>query len=127
MLKQEANTKILLWLDDYRNPFENDYEWLKYYSPWDITQVPTSIVWCKDYDEFEKAINSFGFPDGICFDHDLGDGKSGYDCAKLMVEKCLDNNVPFPPYNIQSANPVGRLNIQSLIENYNSHFDSVNF
>jgi len=65
----------------------------------------------------------YGLPDGICFDHDLGlEGstveKNGYDCAKWLVEYCLDMDKNFPPYAIQSANPVGKENIDKLLKSF---------
>lgn len=45
--------------------------------------------------------------------------KTGYDCAKWLVEYCINNNKSLPKYAIQSANPVGRENINSLLTNFN--------
>ena len=128
--------KTLLWLDDIRDPFKDD--WLVF-SP--IT--PDKVVWVKKYHEFVDWIIENGLPDAICFDHDLGmevalearangmskrksrtlkkEEKTGYDCAKWLVEYCMDNNKPLPLYNIQSANPVGKDNINSLLKNYLKH------
>lgn len=129
--------KTLLWLDDIRNPLEND--WLVF-SP---IEQPFNIVWVKSYNEFKVYISNNGLPDAICFDHDLGmdvainaraaglsKRKSrklkqmeltGFDCAKWLVDYCIDNDKPLPLYNIQSANPVGKANIQSLLENFKKH------
>lgn len=131
--------KTLLWLDDLRNPLEGD--WLSY-SP---IEKPF-CVWVKSYDEFVYWIKKNGLPDAICFDHDLGmevalearakgmskrksrllkkEEKTGYDCAKWLVEYCLDNNLRLPLYNIQSANPVGKANIDGLLKSFNK---KVNF
>jgi hypothetical protein len=124
----------LLWLDDYRNPFEND--WLNF-SP--IPQ-PFTIIWVKSYKQFVDYIYDNGLPTAICFDHDLGlevaikareKGmskrasrklkqleKTGFDCAKFLVDYCIDNQLDLPKWNIQSANPVGKENINSLLLNY---------
>lgn len=131
--------KVLLWLDDCRDPMEDD--WLNF-SPIgkDIT-----TVWVKSYDEFTKWITENGLPTAICFDHDLGEDvaigrvkkgmskrqarilkretMSGMDCAKWLVEYCYENKQPLPVYNIQSANPVGRENIDSLLKNYIKHVE----
>ena len=104
--------KKLLWLDDYRNPFEND--WIVF-SPID---KPFDVIWIKSYSEFVNWIQQNGLPDGICFDHDLGEEKTGYDCAKWLVEYCLDNKQRPPKYNIQSANPVGKENISGLFKSF---------
>lgn len=131
----------LLWLDDIRNPFENN--WLVF-SPIEHTEV----IWVKSYNEFKDWIEENGLPEGICFDHDLGldevhekksmskrslkkfrktpEYKTGFDCAKYLVEYCLDRNIMIPKYNIQSANQVGKENIDSLLKNYIRHYSKVN-
>jgi hypothetical protein len=121
--------KTLLWLDDARDPNTND--WLNF-SP---IERPFHVVWVKSYDEFVSFINENGLPDGICFDHDLADikeiegsnlviasdwcqEKTGYDCAKWLVSYCLDHSLPLPKYNIQSANPIGKENIDKLLKQF---------
>jgi hypothetical protein len=125
--------KTLLWLDDIRDPLQDD--WLVF-SP--IT--PTEVVWVKSYQQFVDWIIKNGLPEAICFDHDLGmevalaaraegmskrksrvlkqQEKTGFDCAKWLVDYCLDTDKPLPLYNIQSANPVGKENIDSLLKNF---------
>jgi len=131
-MKEEI--KFLLWLDDIRNPLEGD--WLKF-SPID---PPYTTVWVKSYSEFVQQIKKNGLPDAICFDHDLGMTaalearakglskrksrelkkleKTGYDCAKWLVEYCMDKNLPLPKYSSQSFNPIGRENILELLDNF---------
>lgn len=121
--------KTLLWLDDIRNPFEF-YEtsdgvkgWLSY-SP---ISHPFTVVWVKSYEEFVSFIEINGLPDAICFDHDLGISdtgkeKTGYDCAKWLVEYCLEHKKQLPLWNVQSANPVGKDNINGLLFNYEKHY-----
>lgn len=111
----------LLWLDDYRNPNENDY--LKF-SP---IGSNVEVIWVINYGEFVKWITINGLPDAICFDHDLGEEKTGYDCAKWLVEYCQSIRSCTPLYNIQSANPVGKENIRTLLSNFNSFLESENF
>ena len=101
--------KKLLWLDDFRNPADyltGDYD----------------ITWVKNYDEFYTQINEHGLPDIICFDHDLGEEKTGYDCAKFVVDYCMEHDLDIPAYNIQSSNPVGKENIQHLMDNYHKFY-----
>ncbi len=125
--------KTLIWLDDIRNPLEND--WLVF-SP---IEQPYEVHWLKTYNEFIDWITINGLPTAICYDHDLSDfqamkngypelmedvpnpenEKTGMDCAKWLVEYCLDNNLKIPLYNIQSANPVGKDNIDGLLKNFN--------
>ena len=127
----------LLWLDDTRDPLKDD--WLRY-SP---IEKPFDCIWVKSYNEFVDWIKQNGLPDAICFDHDLGmevalearakgmskrksrllkkEEKTGYDCTKWLVEYCLDNKLKLPLYNIQSANPVGKENINGLMLSFNKH------
>ena len=80
------------------------------------------VVWVKDYDEFVSWIEENGLPDGINFDHDIAHHeKTGMDCAKWLVEYCMDNNKKLPKFKSHSANPVGRDNIENLLKNYEKH------
>lgn len=108
--------KILLWLDDARNPFEND--WLVF-SP---IGKDVTVKWVKTQMEFQDYIMIYGLPDAICFDHDLGTNNGdGYDCAKWLVKYCLLHDKELPLYSVQSANPVGKENIISYLENFKKH------
>lgn len=97
--------KKLLWLDDFRNP--SDYV---------VGDYDISLV--KSYAEFCKFITDNGLPDIVCFDHDLGEEKSGYDCAKFLVNYCQEHNLDIPEFDIQSTNSVGKENIRSLMNNW---------
>lgn len=129
--------KILLFLDDYRNPFNKEHDWLVF-SP---IGKDARTIWVKSYDAFVKWITLNGMPDGICFDHDLGHEhygiectseaweeyyaadleKTGYDAAKWLCEYADKTGVEIPPYVVHSANPVGRKNIQIYIENFKKY------
>lgn len=61
--------KILLWLDDIRDPFEDNNKWLVF-SPIPLDEI-SEVIWVKSYNEFVNYINNYGVPAGICFDHDL--------------------------------------------------------
>ena len=103
--------KRLLWLDDFRNPADyvtGDYD----------------ITWVKNYDEFCSFINEHCLPDIICFDHDLGEEKTGYDCAKFVVDYCQQHNLDIPQYDIQSSNIVGKDNIRSIMNNWHRVFSA---
>lgn len=134
-------TKTLLWLDDCRNPHEDD--WLVF-SP---IGRDVNVVWVKSYFDFTSWIKKHGLPDGICFDHDLGkeleinllrkgankklarqlkaEEKTGYDAAKWLTEYCMKHKKLLPVYAIQSANSVGRENIYTYLENYKKHVELV--
>lgn len=121
----------LLWLDDYRDPLDQNVDWM-IFSP---IGRDVDIVWVKSYDEFCTYLDNNPMPDGICFDHDLGDEqsyvnisaneitheKTGYSAAKYLVEKCIGTHTRLPKFNSQSSNPVGRENIISYLNNFIKH------
>lgn len=128
----------VLFLDDERNP--DTVTWAEF--PRDEL---TFIV--RNYEAFVKQVTISGLPMFVCFDHDLADQhyeamlreankdpvsllngiadygpiKTGYDCAKWLVEYCEKNNKKFPKYVVHSMNPVGRERIISYIENSKKH------
>lgn len=102
----------------------------------------------RNFFEFCNHIQKFGLPDFISFDHDLADDhyndlfsdenwfkddgdvvlkydsykeKTGYECAKWLVDWCLENSEKLPDYIVHSANPVGKKNIESYLNNANKH------
>lgn len=80
------------------------------------------MITVRSYVEAVEWIEKHGVPILISFDHDLGDGPTGFDLAKWIVEKDLDEGVSFIPpdftYMVHSANPIGRGNICGLMDNY---------
>lgn len=111
-----------LFLDDTRNA--PDFTW--------------DVV--RSYSQFVAYIKLYGVPDVISFDHDLGiehydeyavgeslrlttgeepvinydkfTEKTGYDCAKWLVE----NGLRPSEYRVHSMNPVGAQNIKFVME-----------
>lgn len=112
-----------IYLDDVRTPID-----------------PTWIV-VRSYDEFVTKVNEIGLEniEVISLDHDLGDSamkewhtnvyhnykldynniteKTGYDCAKWLVEQWLDGKPVVNVYT-HSANAIGSANIMGIINNY---------
>ena len=115
----------------------------------DDTRIPTDKEWelVKDYSEFVKRVEEIGLDNiaVISLDHDLGDSamqeyhynvapnykldydniteKTGYDCAKWLVQHWMDINHPgkpfkFPQVYTHSANPIGSANIMGYINNF---------
>lgn len=85
----------------------------------DLRPIPEGFVGVRSYSEFVIFITQNGLPDYISFDHDLGLQESGFDCAKWLVNYCLDNVKPIPKFVVHSQNPVGKQNIESLLNNFN--------
>lgn len=107
-----TESKTLLWLDDERDPA--DHLWHRYF-PVSNPQVE----WLKTFDAFVKWVTANGLPDAICFDHDLGEQEgSGFDAGKWLTGYCLEQNKPLPAWNIQSANPIGKENIISILRSF---------
>ena len=127
----------ILWIDDLRNPFL-DIEGR-------VPKENGTIEWVLNYEQFVMWIEKFGLPDLISFDHDLADEhytpkeywddyqlskqyqesqnyqeKTGMDCAKWLIDYCMDNNLKLPKFYSHSANPVGRDNILGILENFNN-------
>ena len=96
-----------IWIDDER-PYprlENKME-------------DAIVLTARDYFGAVDLLNfCFTFPKAkvyVDFDHDLGLGKSGYDVAKYIVE----NTMPIAAYHCHTMNPVGRKNIEQLLDRY---------
>lgn len=112
-----------IYVDDIRTPID-----------------PTWVV-VRNYDEFIETVNKIGLEniDVISLDHDLGDSameewhknvyhnfqlnydniteKTGYDCAKWLVEQWMDKKPVVDVYT-HSANAIGSANIMGYINNY---------
>lgn len=129
---QQKKATYNLFLDDFRSP-EDAYVYTL-----NDELIDREWVIVRNYEEFVKTI-AWNFkengvmPSMISFDHDLADKhyehqreidydsyeeKTGYDCAKWLVDFCMDNHAELPSYMVHSMNTVGRRNITSYIENY---------
>jgi hypothetical protein len=128
-----------VFLDDIRTPqvaFKYTYDQIYLGDGWLIV---------RNFDEFTKAINTYyeltkdnnlfesKLPDLISFDHDLADihydpdtwkegfkyqEKTGYDCAKWLVNFCIDKKEKLPLFMCHSANPGGKKNILTYLTNF---------
>ena len=107
--------KTILWLDDIRDPCR---------SPWTsmlnrVAPSAETITWVKNYAAFVEYIETKGLPDLVCFDNDLGEDLEGYDCAKYLVNYCVEREIHTPRFICQSSNQPAVENITALINNYN--------
>ncbi|WP_448822730.1 cyclic-phosphate processing receiver domain-containing protein [Capnocytophaga sp.] len=84
----------------------------------DLRPTPEGFERVYSYTDFVAYLKCKGLPDFISFDHDLGEGLSGYDCAKYLVDYCLDRQLPLPDFAVHSQNPVGKENIERLLNNF---------
>jgi len=133
---------VKIFLDDFRNPADciiymsarmNGYATIYGQDDWVVV---------KNYPEFVEAIKAAGSNIGmISFDHDLAEGhyhlnmvdgildydgesftsddynKTGYHCAKWLLEYYQENNWSIPEILVHSMNPAGTENIKSLFKN----------
>jgi len=121
--------QTVIWLDDIRDPKEHTAK---------VYRDKNNIFWCKSMKEFTHMFPKLNV-DMVWFDHDLklehytpqkywgnyyesdkyqrerNHTETGYDCAAWMVKYCRENNIEIPMYKSQSANPVGRDRIISLL------------
>jgi len=117
-----------LFLDDVRRP-ATTYSYM---------QMPIFLesnwIIVRNYYAFISLIQTKGLPELISFDHDLADihykvqdfnyedpnyEKTGYHCARWLIDYCMDNNEELPhEIIIHSMNPYGSANIKSLFDTY---------
>ena len=115
-----------LFLDDEREL--DDVTW----APWQVREKYRNEEWviARSWSTVAKAIRFHGcLPSFISFDHDLGEETpNGYEIAQYLVEDVLDHpddpDMQFPidfDYYVHSQNPIGKANIEGLLNNYLKH------
>jgi len=130
--KTKAIDKYNLFLDDVRLP-NSCVNYCEKIGIDPVIFISNRWLICRDYHAFVNMINDKGLPNIVAFDHDLADisydpktgkesftyqEKTGMDCAKWLVEYCIERKLKLPTYYVHSANPVGRENIKSYLDNY---------
>ena len=121
-----------LFLDDFRQP--SDAFWYTHNPIYNKLQWDVVINYEQFIDTIERHYDLLGIlPTIISFDHDLADvhynhqtdipyddmeEKTGYHCAKWLVDFCMDNELELPEYYAHSMNTVGRINILGYLDNY---------
>lgn len=137
-----------LFLDDVRDPKVCITYMSSKVGP-DINLYLRDWLICRDYEEFVNTIKLKGLPKLISFDHDLADEhyrpsmynedghysnyyndgtfkeKTGYDCAKWLVDYCIEKNLELPRYFVHSMNPIGSNNIIYYLENFKEKYRNV--
>lgn len=125
--------KRYVFLDDYRMP-EDAFDYTN-------NQIYLNNKWIivRSYDEFISDVKRFGVSDFYSFDHDLSYDhynhqesinydeveKTGYHCAKWLIEYCMDNQLQLPTgILVHSMNPVGSENIKSVFQTYDKYLSS---
>ena len=134
-----------LFLDDFRDPGVCTDYWTKWMPQNRSLYTQGTWVVVRDYSEFVETVSKkFAegeFPALISFDHDLADEHygmisktdfldlreyyesedremTGRDCAKWLVQFCIDNDVDLPDYWIHSMNPGGAERIHQEMQDW---------
>jgi hypothetical protein len=131
-----------LFLDDNRNPVHCiTYMHLRIGLKNPI-YLQNEWVIARNYESFKNTVEEMGLPEFVSFDHDLADehyGKygadlqspegweeyhtdenreyTGYDCAKWLVNYCMDHKKSIPPFTVHSMNPIGTERIMNYLKN----------
>jgi hypothetical protein len=100
-----------IWLDDIREPWETnpkDFQFGKCYWGYSVNEVKKIIL----------ALEEIGEPiELLDLDHDLGDyAADGGDGIKLV--EWLDETGRHYPIKFHTMNPVGRQNMQAIIDRW---------
>ena|SRR6476661_9107426 len=129
-----------LFLDDIRVP-EDCLKYMHRRVGDQISLYREDWIIVRSYEEFVKEIQENGLPDLISFDHDLADEhivdfyknenlpepnlayddykeKTGFDCAKWLVNHCMDSDKELPKYMLHTWNPIGLENIDKYLKNF---------
>lgn len=128
-------TPYNLFLDDYRTP-NNVIGYAHSIGIRPDLYIKNQWVIVIDYNHFVETITERGLPKIVSFDHDLADchymgdfsdpnEKTGMDCAKWLIDYCIDNNLSLPEYYVHSMNPVGRQNIKSILDGYKQYSEGI--
>jgi hypothetical protein len=112
-----------LFIDDERNPI--DVKW----GSWQDQALYRDSEWiiARNWLEILELIDSFGLPQIISFDHDLGDGEiTGYEIAKKLANMVMDGaELPTDfEFRVHSKNPPGAANIKNYMENFLKHWSN---
>ena len=80
--------------------------------------VSAESVIVRSFDKAVEYVETNGTPVHVDFDHDLGDGKTGHDFAKWLVDRALDGHGFPESYAVHSQNPIGAQNIRATMDAY---------
>ena len=131
--------KKTIYLDDLRTPTSGDWNVVRNYN--EFVNIVTEIglanieIISLDHDLGDDAINEFVYNTmpNYTIDYSNISEKTGYDCAKWLVDYFYDENptrlemhstyknqnpITFPKVLVHSANPIGSANIMGYINNF---------
>ena len=73
-----------------------------------------------------KALELYGMPQEIAFDHDLGGQDTAINFINTLESEIIDRNLEFPKgfeYTVHSQNPIGAANIISRMDSLIDYFE----
>jgi hypothetical protein len=110
-----------LFIDDERVPMD-----VKWGTPGEQYMYLTyEWVIARNWVEVLELVVTFGFPQMISFDHDLGENeKTGYEIARKLCDMIMDG-LQLPDdfeFKVHSKNPVGAENIRVYMNNFLKHY-----
>jgi len=91
----------------------------------DLRPIPLGFTIARSSEEAKTIVGEFGIPSFISFDHDLGGQDTSMVFIKWMIEGILDGDLELPKnfgFAVHSANPVGKENIESLLNNFLTNY-----
>ena len=131
----KRSTSYNVFLDDYRQP-QDAYGHTRM-----MEYLEEKWVVVKNYVEFvDLIVENYlegRLPKIVSFDHDLADAhyleqkdinyekfkeRTGYDCAKWLLNFCIDTDTELPRWMVHSMNPAGKENIKSLLTNFKCEY-----
>lgn len=141
---REVDMSYYLFLDDERSPSQVVWVAIPQNVVWEVARnydqfvdivntrgIPKYVTFDHDlaeehYQTMLKEVEHFTAfrPDnegGMNVTFSYGSEKTGYECAKWLVDQCIFNGVPFPEYEVHSMNPVGGARIEAYIANAKKH------
>lgn len=127
-----------LFLDDFRNPSDCAGYMHTIIGRDNIVYLQGKWIIARSAEEFDEILCNLGRPELVSLDHDLTQGhyevpndewtpenyprleaslgKTGYWCAKSLIEYCKENEYKLPKVFIHTMNPAGRENIKNLLK-----------
>lgn len=93
----------------------------------DDERFPVTPDWFIARNSFQaiKALELYGMPKEIAFDHDLGSQDTAIVFINHLENEMIDHGLKFPEgfiYTVHSQNPIGAANIISRMDSLISHF-----
>lgn len=93
----------------------------------DDERFPVTPDWFIARNSFQaiKALELYGMPKEIAFDHDLGSQDTAIVFINHLENEMIDHALKFPKefiYTVHSQNPIGAANIISKMDGLISHF-----